>query len=211
MAAGLPVGAASVLADAAGATQPAEMPRLRDGSANSSGIHPFRVKIPNDQLAALRRQITATRYPSMELVADRSQGVQLATTQALARFWVTKYDWRACEARLKRAAAVQDRDRRPGHPPHPRALAPPGRAAAGRVRPGAAVDSRLRLLGRAEGDRLGHSPYGRRRSATHSSWKDRRDFERAEGGDFINAAFLSDAGQPRVTRTRSGDGGDRRA
>ncbi|MDA0161366.1 epoxide hydrolase [Solirubrobacter ginsenosidimutans] len=101
LAAGLAVGAASAFADsAAGAAQPAKATRLRDWSANPAGIHPFRVKIPNDQLATLRRQIAATRYPSMELVADRSQGVQLAATQALARFWVTRYDWRACEARL---------------------------------------------------------------------------------------------------------------
>src|SRR6185437_6463343 len=38
--------------------------------------------------------------PSKELVADRSQGVQLATTQELARYWASDYDWRACEARL---------------------------------------------------------------------------------------------------------------
>jgi hypothetical protein len=66
--------------------------------ANPGGIHPFRVKVPNEPLAALRRQIAATRLPSMELVTDRSQGVQLATIQALSRFWTTKYDWRAFEA-----------------------------------------------------------------------------------------------------------------
>jgi hypothetical protein len=60
--------------------------------ADPTGIHPFRVKVPGRQLAALRRRVAETRWPSMELVADRSQGVQLATAQALARFWRTRYD-----------------------------------------------------------------------------------------------------------------------
>jgi pimeloyl-ACP methyl ester carboxylesterase len=101
LAAGLAVGAVGVLADApAGAAQPTTAPRLRAGSADPTGIHPFRVKVPNKQLAALRRRVAATRWPSMELVADRSQGVQLATAQALARFWRTRYDWRRFEAKL---------------------------------------------------------------------------------------------------------------
>src|SRR4029453_10727037 len=48
----------------------------------------------------LRRRILATRWPERETVNDASQGVQLATTQALARYWATEYDWRKCEARL---------------------------------------------------------------------------------------------------------------
>ena len=63
-------------------------------------IRPFQVEIPEEELAELRRRIEATRWPSKELVADRSQGVQLATLQALARYWTTEYDWRKCEARL---------------------------------------------------------------------------------------------------------------
>ena len=63
-------------------------------------IRPFEIDVPEDQLADLRRRIEATRLPSKELVADRSQGVQLATMQELARYWATDYDWRACEARL---------------------------------------------------------------------------------------------------------------
>ena len=50
-------------------------------------VHPFQVEIPNEVLDDLRRRIAATRWPSKELVADRSQGVQLATLQALARYW----------------------------------------------------------------------------------------------------------------------------
>jgi pimeloyl-ACP methyl ester carboxylesterase len=63
-------------------------------------IRPFRVDIPEEELAELRRRIAAVRWPSRELVADRSQGVQLATMQALARYWATEYDWRKAEAKL---------------------------------------------------------------------------------------------------------------
>jgi pimeloyl-ACP methyl ester carboxylesterase len=63
-------------------------------------IRTFSVDVPQEQLDDLRRRIEATRWPSKELVADRSQGVQLATLQALARYWTTEYDWRKCEAKL---------------------------------------------------------------------------------------------------------------
>jgi pimeloyl-ACP methyl ester carboxylesterase len=65
-----------------------------------SAIRPFRVDVPDEALAEMRRRIDTTRWPSRELVTDRSQGVQLATIQALARYWVTEYDWRRCEGRL---------------------------------------------------------------------------------------------------------------
>ena len=63
-------------------------------------IHPFRIDTPGDAIADLQRRIAATRWPARELVKDRSQGVQLATIQELARYWTADYDWRACEARL---------------------------------------------------------------------------------------------------------------
>jgi pimeloyl-ACP methyl ester carboxylesterase len=66
----------------------------------TSEIRPFHVDIPEEELAELRRRIAAARWPTRELVADRSQGVQLATLQALARYWATDYDWRTCEAKL---------------------------------------------------------------------------------------------------------------
>jgi pimeloyl-ACP methyl ester carboxylesterase len=66
----------------------------------TTGIRPFHVEIPQADLDDLRRRIAATRWPSKELVADRSQGVQLETLQALARYWATDYDWRRAEARL---------------------------------------------------------------------------------------------------------------
>src|ERR671935_1990703 len=63
-------------------------------------IRPFQLDIPEEALQDLRRRIQATRLPSEELVADRSQGVQLATIQALATYWATEYDWRKAEAKL---------------------------------------------------------------------------------------------------------------
>jgi pimeloyl-ACP methyl ester carboxylesterase len=68
--------------------------------SDGTEIRPFQVGMPDEAIADLRRRIAATRWPHKELVADRSQGVQLATIQELARYWTTDYDWRACEARL---------------------------------------------------------------------------------------------------------------
>ena len=69
-------------------------------STSDANIRPFRVNVPDEQLADLRRRIAATRWPESETVADESQGVQLATIQELARYWMTDYDWRTCEAKL---------------------------------------------------------------------------------------------------------------
>jgi pimeloyl-ACP methyl ester carboxylesterase len=69
-------------------------------TTEAPSIRPFRVNVPDEELAAMRRRITATRWPTKELVPDRSQGVQLATLQELARYWTSEYDWRKCEARL---------------------------------------------------------------------------------------------------------------
>ena len=63
-------------------------------------IRPFTIETPEAELKALRARIAATRWPTKELVGDRSQGVQLATLRELARYWTTEYDWRKCEARL---------------------------------------------------------------------------------------------------------------
>src|SRR6188768_2863467 len=67
---------------------------------NDAAIRPFRVSIPEKELVELRRRIAATRWPTKELVGDRSQGVQLATLKALAHYWATDYDWRKAEAKL---------------------------------------------------------------------------------------------------------------
>ena len=68
--------------------------------ADATAVRPFEVHVPEEQFAELRRRLAATRWPSRELVTDRSQGVQLATMQELARYWAGEYDWRRCEARL---------------------------------------------------------------------------------------------------------------
>ena len=68
--------------------------------SDKTALRPFHVEFPEADLTELRRRIKATRWPTKELVEDRSQGVQLATLRELARYWTTEYDWRKCEARL---------------------------------------------------------------------------------------------------------------
>src|SRR3954462_10121840 len=65
-----------------------------------AGIRPFQMEVPEEALADLRRRLAATRWPSQELVEDRSQGVQLATIRELARYWASDYDLRRVQARL---------------------------------------------------------------------------------------------------------------
>src|SRR5262245_8535125 len=69
-------------------------------ATDKNRIRPFQVNVPEADLTELRRRINATRWPERETVTDTTQGVQLATTQALARYWATEYDWRRCEAQL---------------------------------------------------------------------------------------------------------------
>jgi pimeloyl-ACP methyl ester carboxylesterase len=70
-------------------------------TTETSVIRPFTIPVASEaELEALRARITATRWPDRELVADHSQGVQLAVVTELARYWATDYDWRRCEARL---------------------------------------------------------------------------------------------------------------
>jgi pimeloyl-ACP methyl ester carboxylesterase len=80
--------------EAKASTQPAT------AGATDGAVRPFEFEVSDEQLADLRNRIKATRWPSKELVADRSQGVQLATMQELARYWTTDYDWRKAEAKL---------------------------------------------------------------------------------------------------------------
>jgi hypothetical protein len=75
------------------------MTKLAD-VVEATAIRPFQVNVPDAELTELRRRITATRFPEKETVTDFSQGVPLATTQKLARYWATEYDWRKVEARL---------------------------------------------------------------------------------------------------------------
>jgi pimeloyl-ACP methyl ester carboxylesterase len=78
----------------------AAQPALAGTAAEDTTIRPFRVDIPDEALADLRRRIAATKWPKRETVTDASQGVQFATMQKLARYWATDYDWRKVEARL---------------------------------------------------------------------------------------------------------------
>jgi pimeloyl-ACP methyl ester carboxylesterase len=68
---------------------------------DKKAIRPFpQINVPEAELTELRRRIQATNWPERETVTDASQGVQLATMEALARYWGTEYNWRKCEARL---------------------------------------------------------------------------------------------------------------
>jgi pimeloyl-ACP methyl ester carboxylesterase len=77
-------------------SQVAPSPQKEDQS-----IRPFQFNFPEEDLIELRRRIAATRWPERELVNDQSQGVQLATMQKLADYWLNEYDWRKVEAKLK--------------------------------------------------------------------------------------------------------------
>ena len=68
--------------------------------SDGTDIRPFRFKASDADLADLRRRINATKWPEVEQVSDESQGVQLVTTQKLARYWGTDYDWRKAEAKI---------------------------------------------------------------------------------------------------------------
>ena len=70
------------------------------GTTQTDAIRPFCIHFPDEALVDLRRRITATVWPEQETVTDKSQGVQLATIQKLARYWATDYDWRKVEAKL---------------------------------------------------------------------------------------------------------------
>jgi len=73
---------------------------MTDKSASAVATRPFKIDVPDADLEDLRARVAATRWPEKETVEDQSQGVQLATMQALARYWADEYDWRRCEARL---------------------------------------------------------------------------------------------------------------
>jgi pimeloyl-ACP methyl ester carboxylesterase len=71
-----------------------------EAGTDSPEIRPFHVNFSDEALADLRRRVQATKWPAKETVGDRSQGVQLAVMQNLARYWATNYDWRKVEAKL---------------------------------------------------------------------------------------------------------------
>ena len=79
-------------------------------AADKNAMRPFHVNIPEAELTELRRRINNTKWPERETVTDATHGVQLDTTQALARYWGTEYDWRKGEARLNALPHPQARD-----------------------------------------------------------------------------------------------------
>lgn len=81
-------------------TQAIAFQQASDPVSDRNAIRPFHVEVPEAELANLRARVNATRWPERETVTDASQGVQLATIQALARYWATDYDWRKIEARM---------------------------------------------------------------------------------------------------------------
>ena len=90
-------------------------------TTDNSAIRPFhKVNFPEAELTELRRRINNTKWPERETVTDATQGVQLATTQALARYWATEYDWRKIEAKLNALPQFHHRDRWTGHSLHSR-------------------------------------------------------------------------------------------
>ncbi|HZS60862.1 MAG TPA: epoxide hydrolase [Gemmatimonadaceae bacterium] len=79
---------------------PPSVPVFGDQATGQDEIRPFQVHFPDSDLADLRRRVASTVWPDKERVSDATQGVQLATMQALAHYWLTDHDWRKCEARL---------------------------------------------------------------------------------------------------------------
>lgn len=76
------------------------LPGTLNAAATSGSIRPFRIDIPEEALADLRRRVLATRWPDKETVDDQSQGIKLAKLKPLVAYWGTDYDWRKAEERL---------------------------------------------------------------------------------------------------------------
>src|SRR5512143_4327069 len=81
-------------------TQTTATQRGTKQASDQNFIRSFLVNVPEAELTELRRRINATRWPERETVTDATQGVQLATMQALASYWATEYDWRKIEAKM---------------------------------------------------------------------------------------------------------------
>jgi pimeloyl-ACP methyl ester carboxylesterase len=88
------------LATTAAAGAVSLLPGQPAAAGDGNAIRPFRISVPDEQLADLRRRIAATRWPDKETVADQSQGAPLAKLQALVGYWGSGYDWRKVEAKL---------------------------------------------------------------------------------------------------------------
>ena len=96
----LATSAGAVIAGSAAAGGLSLLPEQVAAATGDTAIRPFRVNFPDEALVDLRRRVVATKWPERETVTDDTQGVQLATMQALARYWASEHDWRKCEAKL---------------------------------------------------------------------------------------------------------------
>jgi pimeloyl-ACP methyl ester carboxylesterase len=94
------MGSAKAQYGGSSSTGSAAVPAKRAAAPDDTSIRPFHVSVPEAEVADLRRRVAATKWPERELVSDATQGVQFATTQKLARYWATEYDWRKVEARM---------------------------------------------------------------------------------------------------------------
>ena len=81
-------------------TQTTATKRSMQQGPDKNALRPFQVNVPDAELTDLKKRILATKWPERETVTDATQGVQLATVQALARYWATEYDWRKIEAKM---------------------------------------------------------------------------------------------------------------
>jgi len=97
---GMMASAKALPSSGSSAARAASAPAKTGAAADDTSIRPFHINIPDADLADLRRRVAATKWPERELVSDATQGVQLATTQKLAQYWATDFDWRKVEARL---------------------------------------------------------------------------------------------------------------
>jgi hypothetical protein len=93
--------------------QPSNQGESQLGMTKADAIRPFSINVPDEALVDFRRRINATKWPEREAVEDATQGVQLATMQALARYWGTEYDWRKGSAGRSNGIHRPARGRRP--------------------------------------------------------------------------------------------------
>ena len=94
----------------------------REQATDKNTIRPLRVTVPEAELTELRRRINATKWPERETVTDATQGVQLATMQALARYWAHGLRLAQIEARLNALPQFHHRNRWAGHSFHSRSF-----------------------------------------------------------------------------------------
>ena len=155
-------------------------------SEQADAIRPFpKVNVPEAELAELRRRINATKWPERETVTDATQGVQLATMQALARYWGDRVRLAQVRGETERPAAVHHRDRRAGHSFHSRPF---------KTRKCVAADRYARMA------RLDHRTVEDHRSADQSHRTRRKCIRRVPYRDSVDARlrFFRQAGHDRV-------------